>query len=152
MSPYKVESDSGELPAGEHDVEITGVKDKISSKGNPMWIVQMQDAEGRVVVDFIALVPTLQWRIQDLWVSAGLDWPTVGEEVDETQLIGRRVHAAVEISSYNGADRPKVVAYAPPQEQMSLPDGGETGISFADLAQPAAGDESDVPWREGEEP
>jgi hypothetical protein len=151
MSPYKVEADGGQLPAGGHEVEITKVKDTVSGKGNPMWIIELQDAEGRDATDFIVLTKYWQHRIKELWTSAGLTWPEPGQEVDELKLIGRRVHVTTETGTdQEGKKRAEVLAYGPPGEQLALQpstDGGDTGISFADLAKPATGDESDVPFR-----
>jgi hypothetical protein len=138
MSPFAFDAESGEIPIGQHDVEIVEVKAGCNNKGNPNLRVSFETSDGGQVVDWLVHVPSARWRWRQLWEATGLEFPIDSGEVDETDLIGRRVHIEVIEDTYQGVTRRKV------GKEFSAPVGLDVPVVEAkDSFAAAAGIESD---------
>lgn len=142
MSPFKIPA-ANELPAtsgylgeGTHDVTIDEIDTGESSKGNPQIIVTYKNQAGQTIRDWVTITERAMWRVQALWEAAGLHWPQDGGEVDETDLIGRRLLIVVAPEEYQGVVRDKVKSYEPVV-------GSDLGFAPAVEPTPASGGDSD---------
>lgn len=132
MSPFTFDAESGEIQPGQHDVEIVEAVPGTNSKGNPNLRVVFETPDGAQLADWLVALPQVRWRWEQLWTAAGLEFPN-GGEVDETDLIGLRVHIDViedtyqgvtrskvkEVSSYVGPDIPNTFDEPPPRPESS---------------------------------
>jgi len=117
MSPFTVPDETdGDIPVGDHNVEIIAARDAgFSSNGNPQIVVDLQDINGRVLSHWITITPkTIPWRVKPFWEAAGLVWPDVGAQADEQDLVGRHVHVTVSEREWQGQMRREVSEVAPP--------------------------------------
>ncbi len=140
MSPFELPEESGEIQAGDHDVEIVeAVATTNKNTGNDQLRVTFEDPSGAQITDWLVHKPTVAWKWRQLWEAAGLPWTGTGGKVkvDEADLVGRRVHIDVINDTYEGRTRAKVREVSPyvgsdiPSE---LPDAG------------APKDDSEVPF------
>jgi hypothetical protein len=107
VSPFKFDPGSGTIPVGEHDVEIVEATAGVNSRGNDNLRVVYEAPSGAQIADWLVHVPQSRWRWRQVWEAAGLPFPN-GGEVDESELVGRRVHIDVVEDSYQGQTRPRV--------------------------------------------
>jgi hypothetical protein len=149
MSPFKFEPESGTIPLGQHDVEIVDAVPGVNSKGNDnLRVVYELASSGAQIADWLVHVPQSRWRWRQLWEAAGLEFPN-GGEVDERDLIGRRVHIDVIEDTYQGQPRPRVGEVSEylgsdiPADDSDLPEPGADG-SFAAAA--GLQDDDEVPY------
>lgn len=150
MSPYTFATGDSELPVGQSNVEIIEAKDgPTSSNGNPQMIVELEDVQGRQLTDWVVMTERAKWRVQQLWSAAGLDWPETGQ-VDERDLIGKRVHVEVFEDTYNGVTRRKIKEYSKPigsDVPMDIePQQLSGGFGAAVGAGKPADDDDDIPF------
>ena len=144
MSPITIPQESGgDIPVGDHTVEIIAARDGVSSKGNDQIVVDLQDRDGRVLTDWITITPRALWRVKQVWEAAGLNWPGSGGEIDEQDLVGRHVHITVFEDEYQGVKRNKISEYAQAPPQTDIP--FDPPVAKTVTARGAFGDE-DIPF------
>ena len=144
MSPITIPDESGgDIPVGQHNVEIVAARESVSRNGNDQIIVDVQDTHGRMLSDWITFSPSALWRAKQVWKAAGLTWPGSGGRIDGDDLVGRHVHITVFQDEYQGVKRNKVQEYAPPM-QPDIPFDEEVKTVTASPRQ-AFGDD-DIPF------
>lgn len=148
--PFKIPSPSEGAPIsgnpylgeGTHEVVVDEVEEGTSSGGHPQLQVTFKNDAGQTIRDW--LYPTrAAFRVQGLWEAAGLAWPEEGGEIDESDLLGRRLLIVVAPDTYQGVTRDKVKDYQPVV-------GSDISFtpSFGGPAVPAvAGDDETIPFR-----
>lgn len=95
--PYSYQSDAGGLiPEGRTTLTITAIEDTTSKKGDPMWIVRLEDPQRREHTEWIVQnKKTIDWKLRPMWEAASLQWNEGDWIIDEQQLINRRVQAFI---------------------------------------------------------
>lgn len=140
MSPFSFDADTGEIPVGQHDVEIVEAIPGLNNKGNPnLRVIYELPGDGRQLPDWLTAVPRARWVWKRLWEAAGLPFPDDDVDVDEADLIGKRVHIEVVEDTYDGVVRNKVKDVSP-YVGSDVPDDLDTATS-----DPPAADD-DVPF------
>ena len=138
--PFKIDATSGEIAPGSHRVEIVEAKAGTNAKGNPNIRVVYEDTRGAQLADWLVYLPQVMWRWKTLWTAAGLTWPEHGGEVDENDLVGRRVEIEVIKDTYQGVERPKVREVFAPGPESDVPNDFDTSSG------PAAADDDEAPF------
>ena len=150
--PYTYDPDAlGVVPEGVQMLTVTEIKETESNKGDPMWIVRMEDKDGYELTEFIVHKPNIiDWKFRPLWEAAGLEWPTGRAVLDEAKLVGRRVLVTVkhEKSQQFGLQA-RAEGYAP----LGADDGTQSaqGAMEFETAPPKPanavyGDDDDIPF------
>ena len=103
------------------------------------------------LADWLVALPQVRWRWEQLWTAAGLPFPDGGGEVDEADLIGKRVHIDVIEDTYEGRTRGKVKevsGYVGSDIPIDFPEDEQTGGEASSFA--AAGgleaDDDEAPY------
>lgn len=127
--PYTFDPDEVAIaPEGTQLMTVTSIRETESSKGDPMWIVHLTDADGHEVPEFIVHKPNIiDWKFRPLWEAAGLQWPQGRAVIDEQQLVDRQVMVTIkhEKTEQFGL-QPRVHGYAPPGASDLNPSGQES--------------------------
>jgi hypothetical protein len=123
VSPFRFEAESGSIPVGDFDVKIVEAVSGTNSKGNPNLRVVFEAPDGAQIADWLVHLPTVRWKWEQLWEAAGLEFPVGPVEVDERDLVGKRVHIDVIEDSYQGQTRTKV-------KEVTGPVGMDVPIDF----------------------
>jgi len=118
MSPFQIpaqaeipSSGGGYLGEGTHGVTVDEVDTSTSSNGNPQIVVTFKDDTGKTIRDWVTVTDRAMWRVQLLWEACGLPWPEGGGEIDENDLLGKRLLIVVAPDTWNGVTRDKVKDY-----------------------------------------
>jgi hypothetical protein len=117
--PFTFEAESGEIPVGQHDVEIVEATPKtVGDPPKDKLLVTFEARDGSQVVDWLTKSKPSKFRWEQLWSAAGVPFADDGGKVtfDETRLVGRRVHIEVIDDEYNGTVRRKVKEVFAPVE------------------------------------
>jgi hypothetical protein len=146
MTPIEVGGTAAEIPAGRHNVTITEARTfETKDKGTPGLGLTLVDDEGREAEVVMWTTRAAEDRLEELWDSAGLEWPWEGGTVDEADLVGKRVHVDLITAEFKGKTRLKVNTW-------SRPEGSDVPADDEDLRpsdEPEEGgdeDDSDVPF------
>jgi hypothetical protein len=137
MSPFTFDAVSGEIPIGQHDVEIVEARAGVNqNSGNDNLRVTFEARDGSQLADYWTKTEKARWRWSQLWISAGLDWPSddQGGTIDERDLLGRRVHITVVEDTYTGQVRRKVKEVGSPIGSDIPTDDLPVGGGFAAAA------------------
>ena len=98
------------MPEGENLVTIFGAKETVSKNGSPMLVLDMKNADGAFVRDYVVLAGAGAFRAQQLFKALDIDEDTA-EQMEASELIGREVNVEIEMEEYNVEDRSKVKKY-----------------------------------------
>lgn len=98
------------MPEGENLVTIFGAKETISKNGSSMLVLDMKNADGAFVRDYVVLAGAGAFRARQLFKALDIDEDTA-EQMEASDLIGREVNVEIEMEEYNGEDRSRVKKY-----------------------------------------
>jgi hypothetical protein len=150
--PYSYDPEAaGLIPEGVHILTITSVEESTSRKGDPMWIVRLEDDQRREVTEWIVLTPNIvDWKLRPLWQASGLQWPDTNAILDERELVDRQVQATIshERSSEFGTQA-RVQGYTRVGEGSISP---QEAFDMTDMQPPApvggphSGADDDIPF------
>jgi hypothetical protein len=103
------------LPEGIYNAEITGVEEKESSTGNPMyvWEIEVDNKDGGTakVKDFMSLTEAALWRLKELVLATGIATKEDlkgSYDFDPNEVMEIPIKVQLEVSEYNGYRNNKV--------------------------------------------
>jgi hypothetical protein len=144
--PYSYDPDAGGLiPEGNTQLTITAIEETTSRKGDPMWIIRMQDPANREHTEWVVQTPKMiDWKFRPLWEAAGLQWPTGTAIIDEQQLVDRRVKAFITHErNPDFGTQTRIQNYMPPGAG-DLP--GQESFDTTPAGANSSGDEEEIPF------
>lgn len=138
--PYSYDPEAaGLIPEGVHQLIVASIEETTSRKGDPMWIVRLEDAQRREVTEWVVQTPNIiEWKFRPLWEAAGLTWPTSAAVIDEQDVVDRHVQATIthERSEKYGTSA-RIQGYVKPGTG-DVPNGQEA-FDTSDMQPAAAG-------------
>ncbi len=100
------------LPAGTYNLMVTKIEDLISSNGNPMakwtFAVSKGPYEHLTLRENTPLTGKGTWKVASFLEAIGIDLPNGPVDIDWTECIGRELSADVEMTTYEGRERPTI--------------------------------------------
>jgi len=136
--PYNFDPDAaGLIPEGTHQLTVASIEDATSSKGDPMWIIRLEDDQRREITEWVVQTPRIiDWKFKPLWEAAGLTWPTQAMIIDEQELVDKQVYATIvhERSDQFGTSA-RIHGYIQPGEATDVP-ADQTAFDVGDTPQP----------------
>jgi hypothetical protein len=141
-STFEFGPETGEIPVGQHDVEIVEAVASVNrNSGHQNLRITFEARDGSQLVDWWTKTSASRWRWEQLWSAAGLKFPVGGGTVDGKDLVGRRVNVEVIEDDYQGKTRLKVKDVAA-FVGLDVPEPGDNTDAKGSFAA-AAGIESD---------
>lgn len=136
---------AGLIPEGVCILTVVAIDETTSSKGDPMWIVRLEDNQQREITEWIVQTPRIiDWKFRPLWEAAGLQWPQAAAIIDEQQLIDRQVQATIKHEESPQFGRTaRIDGYVTPGTS-DIPDGQEA-FATRDL-QRVPNDDEPIPF------
>ncbi len=114
-------------------------------KGTPGLGLTLVDDEGRETEVVMWATRAAEDRLEELWDSAGLEWPWEGGTVDEGDLVGKRVLVNLVEAEWQGKTRLKPDTWSP-ADGTDVPADTE-GLGPSDESTEGGDeDDSDVPF------
>ena len=95
---------------GVHTMTIFGAKEKKSTNGTQMLVLDMRDEDEGFCRDHVCLEGPAAFRAQQLFNALGID-SEQAETMEAADLVGMSVEAEIINEPYEGEDRAKVKKY-----------------------------------------
>lgn len=145
--PYTHDPDAlAVAPEGTYPLTITAVKDTFSKKGDPMFIIQLEDDQGRELAVFAMQTPKgMDWKFKPVWKAAGFEWSEDKETViDEQDLVDCRILGTVKHEKTTEFGLKAILDGAAPMGTEQLGDAKE--FETAPASKPESDDDDDIPF------
>lgn len=99
-------------PEGDYRAKITGVTERDSSKGNPMWefAVQLTTDSSAVYPERCVLIDSSLWKLRNLLQACGLSVPKKKVKVDPKKIVGKEIGVTLEDDEYEGKMKSVIAA------------------------------------------
>ena len=111
MTPFSIGTSTGMIGPGQHEVTVDHVDEGTSSGGHPQLIIDFKNKAGATIRDWLVVIDSTTWKVKQLWDACGLEFPDDGGEINERDLIDKRLMIKVEPQEYNGTSRDRVTEY-----------------------------------------
>jgi hypothetical protein len=149
--PYSYDPEAaGLIEEGVHRMTVTSIEETTSKRGDPMWVVRLEDGHRREVTEWIVQTPNIiDWKFKPLWQAAGFEWPRERAILDEQQLVDREVQVTImHERTQDFGTQARIQGYAKPgegdlpgQEAFEVGEPVRSGASAIDDDIPFAFDE-----------
>lgn len=129
FNPTDATEDGGRvlLTPGEYLMTVREAEERISSKGNPMIVIELEadGHRGTVVRHYLVASPGSMYRVRDFCAAAGISATFQTGRLSEADIRGRRVRCkiAIEEGLDGYPDQNRVIEFMPdPNQVASSPD------------------------------
>lgn len=136
------------LPDGRYTLRVREAEERVSSKGNPMTVLEFEVSgqPGAKIIEYLVCTPAAMFKIRNFCEAGGLMDKFNAGRLEESDFRGVIVDAEVIIEDGQDgySDKNRVREFHPPSSSTERALAGQAPASTTGPHQPV--DESDIPF------